>query len=589
VDYESEELAAEDIWLETGGENMPVWEPVIPTLDTGRMLDLGSPFDQVFLSENEEVEGVLIASEVQGLGVVEETPLADLGRVFSPVDFSLIRESPSSEEREIDSRRRPEPSFKPTEREVNDTIPISGQVVVDEETSVQAQPVTEASEVGKGTKKSKKKCIKNKGLIRNMALGEDVEIQEVVQMSKITLVGRVNGRSFALGTILKWVEEAWGFLGFLPEVVELSRKWYAFTFHSENHAQQVLRKNWSIQSSPILLKPWTPLFDASRERVDIVPLWVRMPAFPLQFWKEKYFRSVGNRLGEFLEADESFLETKQKRIARILVNINVREGLGDEIELVLGSYRHIQKLDYENIPFRCRRCHEYGHLVADCKLPLRIIKRKSPKEAAIPLSGIGTIQEAPVQELVGEAENVPNREDPEPSQEAGALVVKKGRPCRGGSHVKWTQATIPLVFPTGIPHSPSSSLSTLLQNLNLNIVNSRWIEPLNASLPESNSLVLKPMEVEDSPQEGPPQPEAGICEKPSRIEGTSGSSRYFLRSKTTPNPAGGLGVEGHEGGRGRGRKSYISKAKNKAKNDLLAGKQRSIEWALRARAQDMGP
>ena len=49
-----------------------------------------------------------------------------LGRVFSPVDFSLIRESPSSEERENDSRRRPEPSFEPTEREEDDTIPILG-------------------------------------------------------------------------------------------------------------------------------------------------------------------------------------------------------------------------------------------------------------------------------------------------------------------------------------------------------------------------------------------------------------------------------------------------------------------------------
>jgi len=48
-------------------------------------------------------------------------------------------------------------------------------------------------------------------------------------------------------------------------------------------------------------------------------------------------------------------------------------------------------------------------------------------------------------------------------------------------------------------------------------------------------------------------------------------------------------MEWLEVGRGRGRKSYISKAKNKAKSDLLAGKQQSIEWALRAaRAQDMG-
>jgi len=423
-------------------------------------------------------------------------------------------------------------------------------------------------------------------------LGEDVEMQEVVQMAKVTLVGRVNGRSFALGTILNWVKETWGFLGYMPEVDELSRKWYAFTFRLEEQAQMILRKNWSIQSSPMLLKPWTPMFDASRERVDIIPLWVRLPAFPFQFWKEKYFRRVGNLLGEFLEADETYVESRRKSMARILVNINVREGLGDEVELVLGHYRHIQKLDYENIPFRCRRCHEYGHSVADCKLPLRIIKRKSPKEAVMQSTRNETLQESPAQESQGEAEAVEITEDPRPTREAGALIIKKGRPSRGGS--KWTHPPIPMVFPTGISPSPRSSLSSLLQNLNLNFVSNRWIEPLNTSLPVSNLPSRKPLELEDSPHDGPPPSEAVIIKKPLRIcegpEGTSGSSRYFLRSKTTPNPEGGLGLEGKEGGRGRGRKSFISKAKNKAKNDLLAGKQQSIEWALRAaRAQEMGP
>jgi len=578
VDYDSEELAAADIWMETGGEGMQVWESVLPSLGTGQILDAGDTFESVFSPDNEN-EGFLVLSEVQGIGSAE-TPLKEVGQEFSPGDLSLLRDSP------VEDRQEPPLISPASEEEVH--IQDSGPVEAGEERPAQSPPVIEKSGTEKGTRKQRRKCIKNKGLLRNLSLGDDVEMQEVVEMSKVTLVGRVNGRSFALGTIQNWVKEEWGFLGYTAEVDELSRKWYAFTFRSEDQAQEVLRKNWSIQSTPMLLKPWTPMFDASRERVDTIPLWVRLPAFPFQYWKDKFFRRIGNRLGEFLEADESFMDSNQKRMARILVNINVREGLGDAVELILGHYRHIQKLDYENIPFRCRRCHEYGHLVEDCKLPLRIIKRKTHKDAALRSPRNETLQVEPAQDPMEETGVGASSEEPRHNLEAGPLVIKKGRPRRGGSSAKWTHPPLPMVIPTGIPPSPSSALSSLLQNLNLNFVSNRWIEPLNASLPVSDPPSCKLLELEASPQDGPPLPEAvplKICEG---LKETSGSSRYFLRSKTTPNPAGGLGLEGQEGGRGRGRKSFITKAKFKAKNDILAGKQQSIEWALRARAQDMG-
>jgi len=426
-----------------------------------------------------------------------------------------------------------------------------------------------------------------------------VEIQEVIQMSKVTLVGRVNGRAFAIGTISKWMEEEWGFLGYVPEVAELNRRWFAFTFRSEEQAQMILRRIWSIQSSPMLLKPWTPMFDASRERVDIIPIWVRLPALPHQYWEEKYFKIIGNKIGEYLEADNSYLETRQRKMARILVNINVREGLGDEVDLVLGPFHHTQRLDYENIPFRCRRCHEYGHLVADCKLPLRVIKRKVSKEVIRPSQGNEAHRESPPQDPIRTAGELVIRETSQASgpksQEAGVAMTKKGRPSRKGSCVNWVHPTLPLAFPTGIPSVPCTSLSSLLQNLNLNLDSNRLLESLNASLHVPNTPVLKPLELEDSPSSAPPRSGLVFSERPLSLdlkEGprrTSGSAGYFLRSKSVPNPAGGLGLEKSEEGRGRGRKSYISKAKYKAKSDLLAGKQQSIEWALRAaRAQDMG-
>jgi hypothetical protein len=85
----------------------------------------------------------------------------------------------------------------------------------------------------------------------------------------------------------------------------------------------------------------------------------------------EHFKLIGNFLGDFLDADMTFEETKQRKVARVLVSLNVREGLGEEVDLRWGSFTHTQKLDYENVPFRCRRCHQYGHLITNCNLPLR--------------------------------------------------------------------------------------------------------------------------------------------------------------------------------------------------------------------------
>ena len=103
----------------------------------------------------------------------------------------------------------------------------------------------------------------------------------------------------------------------------------------------------------MLLKPWHPLFDASRERVNSVPLWVRLPGLPLHYWTEEHLRGIGNTIGDFLEADLSFFKTNHRRVARILVMINIRDGLAESLNLRWGRFDIKQILDYENVPFRC--------------------------------------------------------------------------------------------------------------------------------------------------------------------------------------------------------------------------------------------
>lgn len=229
-------------------------------------------------------------------------------------------------------------------------------------------------EAGHGpVKKSRKSWVKSKQ-DGNYVVGEDIAWSGVLQMSKQTLVGRVMGRSFARKTVVDWVEQNWKEeLGYSSVVDLLTRGWFVVNFTREEDLWQILNKSWSLDHSPILLNPWHPMFDASRERVDTIPIWVWLPALPLHFWDQYHLHRIGNIMGVFLEADLSFLETHMKQVGRILVNINIREGLAGTINLDWGPDIIPQILDYENIPFRCHRCHAYGHPVSKCSLHVRTL------------------------------------------------------------------------------------------------------------------------------------------------------------------------------------------------------------------------
>ena len=64
--------------------------------------------------------------------------------------------------------------------------------------------------------------------------------------------------------------------------------------------------------------------------------------------------------------DSTTSDVTNSIVACILVEIYVSKGLPEKI--CLGSTHGIwtQALDYEGLPFRCRKCHMTGHVVACC-------------------------------------------------------------------------------------------------------------------------------------------------------------------------------------------------------------------------------
>jgi hypothetical protein len=88
----------------------------------------------------------------------------------------------------------------------------------------------------------------------------------------------------------------------------------------------------------------------------------------LNYWLSSTFEEIGKKLGKYVKTSEETLKGIYTSYARICIEMDVSGALPEAISLEFRDEEWIQSIDYEQIPFRCRRCHEHGHLIRECSL-----------------------------------------------------------------------------------------------------------------------------------------------------------------------------------------------------------------------------
>ena len=67
-------------------------------------------------------------------------------------------------------------------------------------------------------------------------------------------------------------------------------------------------------------------------------------------------------MGRFVALDEDFHIPFDRRMAWVLVDMDVSHGLPTEVEILYKERLLVQKLDYIHVSFRWSWCHDTGHL-----------------------------------------------------------------------------------------------------------------------------------------------------------------------------------------------------------------------------------
>ena len=82
-------------------------------------------------------------------------------------------------------------------------------------------------------------------------------------------------------------------------------------------------------------------------------LWVLLPSLPFPLWSKSILEGIANTVDRFVAVDEDFHLTFDKRMARVLVEMDISHRLPAEVEILCKERLLVQRLDYLHVLFRC--------------------------------------------------------------------------------------------------------------------------------------------------------------------------------------------------------------------------------------------
>lgn len=133
----------------------------------------------------------------------------------------------------------------------------------------------------------------------------------------------------------------------------------------------------------LYLNKCTPDFDPSVDVPTAVPMWVRLPNLQMHCWNWESLKHIGNTLGKFIDRTNN---KDQYKCDRICIEVDLEVGLLEAVKIRVGSWTHVQKLDYEQLLFKCRKFQVYGHFARNYPKNIEVEKGRDESWTQVKIS-----------------------------------------------------------------------------------------------------------------------------------------------------------------------------------------------------------
>jgi hypothetical protein len=215
-------------------------------------------------------------------------------------------------------------------------------------------------------KNPQSKFVKKMDDIPKVQVHADSSRPLVLKIVEHGLVGQFMGIWPSPRVVSEWVDKNWSPL--IQGKVSSSfcgKGFFLFLFETKTDRDLIFRSGpYFMGARGLYLNSWNLDFNPENDIPSVVPVWVRLPFLSFHCWNDETIRSIGNTLGRYIDRAEP--RDGMHACARICVEVDLEKGLPEAIQLTLDNWSFLQQVDYEQLPFKCRMCHEYGHFAKSC-------------------------------------------------------------------------------------------------------------------------------------------------------------------------------------------------------------------------------
>ncbi|XP_019267285.1 PREDICTED: uncharacterized protein LOC109244618 [Nicotiana attenuata] len=168
-----------------------------------------------------------------------------------------------------------------------------------------------------------------------------------------------------------------------PQIYYHNEDYFIIRFSSIEERDQVLYSGpHTINNRPIIMKAWSEEFNLHDEVLKTIPLWVKLPNLPINWWSMTALSKIGSALGNPICADECTTGAVRISYARLLVEMDITKPLARQVKLQDPKGKEMmQEVEYDWEPKYCSKCLKIDHDCAENRKPMQQQRNMQQKKA----------------------------------------------------------------------------------------------------------------------------------------------------------------------------------------------------------------
>ncbi|XP_019438957.1 PREDICTED: uncharacterized protein LOC109344659 [Lupinus angustifolius] len=162
-------------------------------------------------------------------------------------------------------------------------------------------------------------------------------------------------------------------------MVSLGRGYYDFSFSSLDDMRIVCAVGaWNLHPGFLRLYLWTLNFNPALQKFSHVQCWVKIVGLPQEDWSPRIIFSIVGGIGTPISLDDATNNRTFGHFARVLMDIDLKSDLPNQILVEREGYAFFFRLEYEKLPQFCNGCQTIGHLVTNCRKRMKEVPTTAP-------------------------------------------------------------------------------------------------------------------------------------------------------------------------------------------------------------------